>query len=119
MSSEEIAAVAALTDAVERSEPVDSEDDNGDEFIVFLLAVQLERQNRHRVPLYVERVVPTYLDFEFEKLCRISRDLRAELAGEFEASCFYPEGCRGRRQISARKTMLIALTYIGTQFTMY
>ncbi|KAK8787006.1 hypothetical protein V5799_023218 [Amblyomma americanum] len=119
MSSEEVAALAALTDAVDRSEPVDSEDDDDDASVVLLLAAHVERQDRHRVPLYVERVVPTYLEFEFRKLFRISRCLCADLTGEFEASAFYPEGCRGRRQISAQKTMLAALTYIGTQTTMY
>ncbi|KAK8762319.1 hypothetical protein V5799_026415 [Amblyomma americanum] len=120
MSSEEVAALAALTDSVDRSETVDcSEDDDGDECVVLVLAAHVERQDRHRVPLYVERVVPTYLEFEFRKLFRISRSLCADITGEFEASAFYPEGCRGRRQVSAHKTMLIALTYIGTQTTMY
>ncbi|XP_077496073.1 uncharacterized protein LOC144106975 [Amblyomma americanum] len=120
MSSEEVAALAALTDSVDRSETVDcSEDDDGDECVVLVLAAHVERQDRHRVPLYVERVVPTYLEFEFRKLFRISRSLCADITGEFEASAFYPEGCRGRRQVSAHMTMLIALTYIGTQTTMY
>ncbi|XP_037564034.1 putative nuclease HARBI1 [Dermacentor silvarum] len=104
-----------------RSSPTHEPDEDyiGDEFALVLHLMKLHRQDRHRVPLYVESVVPTYMEFEFKKLFRLSRSTCGALIEEFEASSYYPEGTRGRPQISAEKTLLIALTYIGTQQTMY
>ncbi|XP_070390216.1 uncharacterized protein [Dermacentor albipictus] len=95
------------------------EDFIDDEFALVHHLTKLQRQDRHRVPLYVESVVPMYLEFEFKKLFRLSRSTCGALVEEFEASSYYPEGTRGRPRISAEKTVLIALTYIATQQTMY
>ncbi|KAH6945030.1 hypothetical protein HPB50_006917 [Hyalomma asiaticum] len=97
----------------------EDEEHSGDDFAMVLLLTRLQRHDRHRVPLYVESVVPTYLDFEFRKLFRLSRSTCGALVDEFAASRFYPEGVRGRPQLSAEKTFLIALSYIGSQQTMY
>ncbi|KAH7939523.1 hypothetical protein HPB52_013484 [Rhipicephalus sanguineus] len=71
------------------------------------------------MPLYVERVVPTYLDFEFRKLFRLSRSTCGALVEEYQRSNFYPEGFRGRPKISTEKTLLVALAYLSTQQTKY
>ncbi|KAG0443373.1 hypothetical protein HPB47_015005 [Ixodes persulcatus] len=72
-----------------------------------------------RVPQYYEKVIDTYFDFEFMRLFRLSRETHAELAGRFEASAFHPDSVGGRPQISAEKTLLIVLSYLGTRATMY
>ncbi|XP_077531140.1 uncharacterized protein LOC144143194 [Haemaphysalis longicornis] len=74
------------------------EDDEVGEFVstVSLLS-KLARDERHRVPLYVESVVPRYTDFEFKKLFRLSRATTEALVGEFSTSSFYPQ------EISARE----------------
>ncbi|KAL1437653.1 hypothetical protein MTO96_048734 [Rhipicephalus appendiculatus] len=93
--------------------------DDVEDHITSLLLARLMRQDRHRVPLYVERVVSTYMDMEFAKMFRLSRSTAAALVEEFETSRFYPQGCRGRTKLSAEKTVLITLIYLGTQTTMY
>lgn len=50
----------------------------------------VEREEWHRVPSYVEKVVPPYLEFDFRRLFR--RLLRhTALVAKFEPSEFYPE----------------------------
>ncbi|XP_077553666.1 uncharacterized protein LOC144168586 [Haemaphysalis longicornis] len=96
------------------------EDDEVGEFVSMVsLLSKLARDERHRVPLYVESVVARYKDFEFKKLFRLSRATTEALDGEFSTSSFYPQGNRGRPKITAEKTVLLALTYIGTQSTLY
>ncbi|KAH7966082.1 hypothetical protein HPB49_013624 [Dermacentor silvarum] len=90
-----------------------------DLFVASVTSALLARDERNRVPFYVESVVSHYMDFEFKKLFRLSRSTAATLTAEFATSAHYPEGCRGRPKISAEKTMLIALTYLGTQASMY
>lgn len=82
---------------------------------MFVMLTRLLRENRHRVPLYVEKIVPTCLDTKFRKLFQLSRITAATLTGEFEGSNFYPKGLRERMKILAKKTILVALTYVGTQ----
>ncbi|KAH7968342.1 hypothetical protein HPB52_007950 [Rhipicephalus sanguineus] len=48
---------------------------------------------------------------------RLSRNTAAALVEEFERSAFRPQGSRGRTKLSAEKTVLIGLTYLGTQTT--
>ncbi|KAL1424426.1 hypothetical protein MTO96_020213 [Rhipicephalus appendiculatus] len=103
---------AALSSLLFRRTPLHEDNDeecSGDEFAMALFIAKLERHDRHRVPLYVERVVPTYLDFEFRKLFRLSRSTCGALMEEYQRSDFYPEGFRGRPKISAEKTLLVAL----------
>ncbi|KAH7959101.1 hypothetical protein HPB49_008249 [Dermacentor silvarum] len=97
----------------------DEDEEATDLFVASVTSALLPRDERNRVPLYVESVVSHYMDFEFKKLFRLSRSTAATLTAEFEASAHYPEGSRGRPKISAEKTMLIALTYLGTQASMY
>ncbi|KAH7975820.1 hypothetical protein HPB52_005501 [Rhipicephalus sanguineus] len=96
----------------------DSKDGENDE-LVTKVALKLARQSRHRVPPYCEDVVSRYFDFEFKRLFRLSRDTLDELVARFEASSFYPSALGGRPQISAEKTCLIALAYLGHQCCMY
>ncbi|KAH7949472.1 hypothetical protein HPB49_011036 [Dermacentor silvarum] len=97
----------------------DEDEEATDLFVASVTSPLLARDERNRVPFYVESVVSHYMDFEFMKLFRLSRSTAATLTAEFEASAHYPEGCRGRPKISAEKTMLIALKYLGTQASMY
>ncbi|KAL1472739.1 hypothetical protein MTO96_022792 [Rhipicephalus appendiculatus] len=93
--------------------------DDVEDHITSLLLARLMRQDRHRVPLYVERVVSTYMHMEFTKMFRLSRSTAATLVEEFETSAFCPQGSSGRTKLSAEKTVLIALIYRGTQTAMY
>lgn len=95
-----------------------SEDDEYDE-LVTKVALKLARQSRHRVPRYCEDVVSRYFDFEFKRLFRLSRDTLDGLVVRFEASSFYPSALVGRPQVSAEKTCLVALAYLGHQCCMY
>lgn len=108
-------------DSSESEEITESDDDDEVEEFSFMMSLlsKVARDERHRVPLYVESVVPGYLEFEFKKLFRLSRATTEALVGDFSASSFYPQGNRGRPKITAEKTVLIALTYIGTQSTLY
>lgn len=96
----------------------DSEDDEYDE-VVARIALKLGRQSRNRVPRYCEDVVTRYLEFEFKRLFRLSRDTLDALVARFEASPFYPSVIGGRPQIIAEKTCLVALSYLGHQCSMY
>ncbi|KAH7957946.1 hypothetical protein HPB51_028065 [Rhipicephalus microplus] len=40
------------------------------------------------------------------------------ITADFESSSYYPRGGRGRQKITALKTMLITLAYLGTQWSM-
>ncbi|KAH6928846.1 hypothetical protein HPB50_020386 [Hyalomma asiaticum] len=53
-----------------RASLCEDEEYSGDDFSMVLLLSKLQRHDRHRVPLYVESVVPTYPDFEFKKIVR-------------------------------------------------
>ncbi|XP_049267550.1 uncharacterized protein LOC119377433 [Rhipicephalus sanguineus] len=86
--------------------------------VAAVVAALISREDRHRVRLYVESVVSSYSDEEFRRLFRLQRHTTATITADFEASPFYPRGGRGREKISAEKTMLIALTYLGTQWSM-
>ncbi|KAL1468250.1 hypothetical protein MTO96_025558 [Rhipicephalus appendiculatus] len=98
IAEELLAAAAALYSLLFRTPFHEDNDEecSGDEFAMALFIAKLERHDRHTVPLYVERVVPTYLDFEFRKLFRLSRSTCGALMEEYQQSDFYPEGFRGR-----------------------
>ncbi|CAN7943558.1 unnamed protein product, partial [Ixodes hexagonus] len=99
-----------------------SDDDDGLDHAGASVAVVLQgagRLERTRNPLYVEYVVPRYLDFEFRRLFRLSRQTAEIVVDHFEASSFYPATAHGRPRITAEKTCLIALTYLGTQMSIY
>ncbi|KAM7313294.1 protein ALP1-like [Ixodes scapularis] len=97
------------------------EDESDDELddIIALASIVSARTDRNRVPLYYEKAIDTYFDFEFMRLFRLSRETHAELAGRYEASAFYPDSVGGRPPILAEKTLLIVLSYVGTRATMY
>ncbi|KAG0428468.1 hypothetical protein HPB47_024558 [Ixodes persulcatus] len=105
-----LAAAVALTEE-------DSDDELDD--IIALASIVMARTDRSRVSLYYEKVIDTYFDFEFMRLFRLSQESHAELAGRYEALAFYPDPIGGRPQISAEKTLLIVLSYLGTRATMY
>ncbi|KAL1485739.1 hypothetical protein MTO96_047235 [Rhipicephalus appendiculatus] len=66
IAEEVLAAAAALSSLLFRRTPL--HEDNDDEFAMALYRAKLERHDRHRVPLYVERVVPTYLGLRVSKV---------------------------------------------------
>ncbi|KAH7949604.1 hypothetical protein HPB49_012666 [Dermacentor silvarum] len=119
-SADEIAVLLqAATELLDAYDAIEEERHEVDELAMNLLLARLVRQDWHRVPMYVERVVPAYMNMEFRIMFRLSRSSAAAVVGEFEKSAFYPKGWHGRKQLSAEKTALITLTYLGTQTTMY
>lgn len=95
MSDDARSVLAALTDALGPDRPrlEDVEDNSkGDIFVMSVVLAMVKREERHCVPFYVENAVPRYLEFEFRRLFRLSRQTVAALVPEFEASDFYPEG---------------------------
>ncbi|KAH7955747.1 hypothetical protein HPB52_003618 [Rhipicephalus sanguineus] len=118
-ADELVVLLQAVAELIRDYDAIEEGNDDVECHIVSLLLARLLRQDRHRVPLYVERVVPAYVDLEFKKMFRLSRNTAAALVEEFERSSFHPQGSRGRTQLSAEKTVLIGLTYLGTQTTMY
>lgn len=96
----------------------DSEDEEFDD-LVAALAVKLVRKDRNRIPLYCEEVVWRYFEFEFKRMFRLSRETFNGLADRYRASPFFPELHGGRPRISAEKTCLVVLTYLGNQCSMY
>lgn len=62
-------------------------------------------KNGTALPLYMENVVPTYPEYEFRRLFHLSRCTVVALVAEF-----YPEDLRGRPEMPAQKTVLIALS---------
>ncbi|KAH7979687.1 hypothetical protein HPB49_010564 [Dermacentor silvarum] len=98
-----------------------SSDDERDEEIVFVmleLVLTLCRQERNRARLYVEFLVPRYVDLEFRRMFHRSREAASQLADCFESSCFYPNAVHGRQIMSAEKRCLVALTCLSTQVSM-
>ncbi|KAH9375888.1 hypothetical protein HPB48_008962 [Haemaphysalis longicornis] len=96
----------------------DSEDEEFDD-LVAALAVKLVRIDRNRIPLYCEEVVGRYFELEFKRMFRLSRETFNDLADRYQASAFFPEFYGGRPRISAQKTCLAILTYLGNQCNMY
>lgn len=93
-------------------------EETSDLTVAAVLVAQIMREDRHRVRLYVESVVDSYSDEEFRRLFRLQRCTTEVITADFESSSYYPRGGRGRQKITALKTMLIALTYLGTQWSM-
>nr|XP_050046279.1 uncharacterized protein LOC126543184 [Dermacentor andersoni] len=120
-------ALALFEAAMELLDP-DSDDDFDDsdgsdsdeEFddVCVAVACALVREDAIRVPGY-EEVVNRYQEYEFKRLFRLSRETFDWVSGRFRISAFYPSAVQGRPQISAEKTSLIALVYIGSQMSMY
>ncbi|XP_050042541.1 uncharacterized protein [Dermacentor andersoni] len=98
---------------------VDSDSDEEFDDLVVMLAVKLVRKDRNRIPRYHEDVVGSYFEFEFKRLFRLSRETFNCLADRYQASPFFPEARGGRARISAEKTCLIVLSYLGSQCSMY
>ncbi|KAH9366940.1 hypothetical protein HPB48_002455 [Haemaphysalis longicornis] len=94
--------------------------DSDDEFdtVCISVACALVREDANRVPGY-EHVVSRYNEQEFKRLFRLSRETFDCLSSRFSASAYYPSAVQGRQQISAQKTCLIALVYLGSQVSMY
>ncbi|XP_037529355.1 uncharacterized protein LOC119406695 [Rhipicephalus sanguineus] len=84
-----------------------------------MLAVKLVRTDRNRIPRYCEDVVGRYFQFEFKRLFRLSRETFISLADRYRESPFFPEAYGGHARISAEKTCLIVLSYLGSQCSMY
>ncbi|KAL1420563.1 hypothetical protein MTO96_004517 [Rhipicephalus appendiculatus] len=96
----------------------DSEDEELDA-VLCQIGAQLVRSDRNRTPRYYEEVVARYFDYEFKRLFRLSRETFETLVGRFKSSSFFPRPRGGRPQIAVEKTCLIALSYLGTQNSMY
>ncbi|XP_037567405.1 uncharacterized protein LOC119447091 [Dermacentor silvarum] len=96
----------------------ESEDEELDA-VLCQVGAELVRSDRNRIPRYYEEVVARYFDYEFKRLFRLSRDTFKTLAERFKSSAFFPTPQGGRPQIPAEKTCLIALSYLGTQNSMY
>lgn len=86
--------------------------------MLYAAAAHLLRLDRNRIPKYFENVVGTYYNLEFKGLLRPSIETFHELTCKFEASTYFPSP-RYERPISAQRTCLIGLTYMGTQIYMY
>ncbi|KAH9364185.1 hypothetical protein HPB48_015665 [Haemaphysalis longicornis] len=112
-------AVRALAaELLDHSSSSDEESGSETTMLMHELSLLLYRVQRNRVPLYVETVVPRYMDFEFQRLFRLPRDAARHPIERFEASPFYPKAVHGRPRMSAEKTFLIGLRYLATQMTM-
>lgn len=96
----------------------ESEDEEVDA-VLCQIGAHLVRNSRNRIPRYYEEIVARYFDFEFKRLFRLSRDTFGTLVKRFSASSFFPKPRGGRPQIPAEKTCLIALSYLGTQNSMF
>ncbi|XP_072140969.1 uncharacterized protein [Dermacentor andersoni] len=113
------ASSAAIVQTVIELMDSDSEDEDFDD-IVTILALKLTRLQRNRIPKYCEEVVSRYFDFEFKRLFRLSRETFDRLATGYMASPFFPSATRrGRPRVSAEKTCLVVLCYLGGQCSMY
>ncbi|KAM7297579.1 hypothetical protein ISCGN_022730 [Ixodes scapularis] len=80
---------------------IEYESDDELDDIIALASIVSARTDRNRVPLYYEKVIDIYFDFEFMRLFRLSRETHAGLAGRHEASAFYPHSVGRLQQISA------------------
>ncbi|KAH6920599.1 hypothetical protein HPB50_028414 [Hyalomma asiaticum] len=94
----------------------DSDEEYND--VCILIACALVRGDANRVPGY-ESIISRYHEYEFKRLFRLSRETFDYFSAKFRASAFYPNAVQGRQQISAEKTCLIALVYLGSQISMY
>ncbi|KAH8042510.1 hypothetical protein HPB51_023838 [Rhipicephalus microplus] len=92
-------------------------DDEYDDACI-LVACALVRDDANRVPGY-ESIIGRYHEYEFKRLFRLSRETFDSFRAKFKTSAFYPRAVQGRQQISAEKTCLIALVYLGSQISMY
>ncbi|XP_054923974.1 uncharacterized protein [Dermacentor andersoni] len=100
-------------------ELVDSDSDEEFDAALFVALCKVARVDRHRINGYFEKVTTEYLDFEFKMLFRLSRETFNSLCTWFRLSPFYPKSVSGRPQITAEKTCLITLSYLGAQTSMY
>ncbi|KAH7969061.1 hypothetical protein HPB52_014178 [Rhipicephalus sanguineus] len=94
-ADEFVVLLRGVAELIRAYDAIEEGSDYVDHHIISLLLARLMRQDRHRVPLYVERVVPAYVDLEFKKMSRLSRSTAAALVEEFERSTFHPQGSRG------------------------
>ncbi|KAG0414401.1 hypothetical protein HPB47_008435 [Ixodes persulcatus] len=97
------------------------EDESADELddIIALASIVSARTDRSRVPLYNDKVIDAYFDFELVRLFGLSRVTKEDLAGLYEASEFCANLVGGRPQISSEKMLLIVDSYLGTRVAMY
>nr|XP_050040788.1 uncharacterized protein LOC126537743 [Dermacentor andersoni] len=100
-------------------ELVDSDSDEEFDAALSVALSKVARVDRHRMNGYFEKVTTEYLDFEFKMLFRLSRETFDSLCMWFRLSPFYPKSVSGRPQITAEKTCLITLSYLGAQTSMY
>ncbi|KAH6920861.1 hypothetical protein HPB50_028150 [Hyalomma asiaticum] len=113
-----VASSAAIVQTIIELIDSDSEDEEFDD-VVTVLALKLARLQRNRIPKYCEEVVSRYFDFEFKRLFRLSRETFHKLVLDYMASPFFPNTTRGRPKVSAEKTCLVILCYLGGQCSMY
>ncbi|XP_037513266.1 putative nuclease HARBI1 [Rhipicephalus sanguineus] len=100
-------------------ELMDSDSDEEYDDLVATIAMKSARLDRNRIPRYCEDVVDRYFGFEFKRMFRLSRETFRDLVARYQTSSFFPDSAGGRPRISADKTCLVVLSYLGSQSSMY
>ncbi|KAH8038889.1 hypothetical protein HPB51_003911 [Rhipicephalus microplus] len=100
-------------------ELMDSDSDEEYDDLVTAIAMKSARLDRNRMPRYCEDVVDRYFGFEFKRMFRLSRETFGDLVARYQTSSFFPDSPGGRPRISANKTCLVVLSYLGSQSSMY
>ncbi|KAH8009945.1 hypothetical protein HPB51_023001 [Rhipicephalus microplus] len=100
-------------------ELMDSDSDEEYDDLVAAIAMKSARLDRNRIPRYCEDVVDRYFGFEFKRMFRLSRETFGDLVARYQTSSFFPHSPGGRPRISADKTCLVVLSYLGSQSSMY
>ncbi|KAG0443384.1 hypothetical protein HPB47_014977, partial [Ixodes persulcatus] len=98
------------TSALRELSDSDDDDDLLNAGTVIAIIEHRERREGWRNPLYVEHIVPRYLEFKFRRLFRLSRETAEMLVERFEESGFYPVTAHGHPRITEEKTCLVVLT---------
>lgn len=93
----------------------DSDDEYYEHRLVTAACELVARHERTRIKLYFETVVPTYFEFEYKRLFRLSRARVRQLSDSYENSEFFPKSVGGRPRIPAEKAILIALSYVACE----
>lgn len=95
-------------------ELMDSDSDEEYDDLVAAIAMKSARLDRNRMPRYCEDVVDRYFGFEFKRMFRLSRETFGDLVARYQTSSFFPDSPGGRPRISADKTCLVVLSYLGS-----
>ncbi|KAH7932481.1 hypothetical protein HPB51_029268 [Rhipicephalus microplus] len=100
-------------------ELMDSDSDEEYDDLVAAIAMKSARLDRNRMPRYCEDVVDRYFGFEFKRMFRLSRETFGDLVARYQTSSLFPDSPGGRPRISADKSCLVVLSYLGSQSSMY